>query len=490
MRHDTEGKSRMSTNGHAQDVTLPSRPRLRYTCVVRGSSRFPADRPPRYVLTSRLAIVLLLISLSGCSGISKISPMAQSAPGPAATHVPSAPAPSPTSLSASLAYRAMLREGQANERLESGEKVTMEVEVSNTGAIPAKDVLLRFSGTPVLVEQFSNPVPIGDVQSNEVKRVVVSARMPPTEAARQGELVLSVESANGPLPVQKKFPIEWHPGHSLTGLSSVDDVDRIPEISRGYERKQAVGIAIGISSFRHPTLSPVLFATHDAQVMAAYFNKLIGIPPERVRLLTDEHALKDDLIEVFEEWLPQHVGSGSDVIIFIAGRALVNPSTGAVSLIPHEADPGSPLRLVSLRRLHEALARLPIQHAVLMLDLTWISSGDEPSANGKEPAWPAVPAGLRGDKLVQLVGTSGYEQGHQYEEGRHGLFTYFVLKGLGGAADHDQNGVVVAGELCTYVQEHVTMTAKEKYRQPQHPFCVPPINAASKTAGLPLSRLK
>lgn len=472
---------------------------------MKGSPRFQADGPPGYVLTSRLAIVLLLISLSGCSGTrdvaqpqsnaqpmvpSLISATAPSAPGSEATHVPSALALSPASLSASLAYRAMLREDQANERLESGEKVTMEVEVSNTGVIPARDVMLRFSGTPVLVEQFSNPVPIGDMQSNEMKRVVISARMPPTEAARQGELMLSLESTNGASPVQKKFPIEWHPRHSLTGVSSVHDVDRIPDISGGSERKQTVGIAIGISSFRHPTLSPVLFAAHDAAVMAAYFNKLTGIPSEQVRLLTDEHALKDDLIEVFEEWLPQHAGSGSDVMIFIAGRASANPSTGAVSLIPHEADPGSPLRLVSLRRLHEALARLPIQHAVLMLDLTWTSSGDEPSANGKEPAWPAVPAGLRGDKLVQLVGTSGHQQGHQYEEGRHGLFTYFVLKGLGGAADRDQNGIVAAGELCGYVQEHVTMAAKEKYRQPQHPLCVPPINPASKTAGLPLSRLK
>ncbi len=654
---------------------MPSRPGLRYTCVVRGSPRLPADRPPRYVLMSRLAIVLLLISLSGCSGTSKIfnrfsepdgywlpltvdlrldptvtdasleytdacgqrqalpigerltaslrkdmglvfqriqvPPAAQKAdgavdvavglkeadlfiprqtsktypatvivgatisytdadgnvlytknlrteahgtvetegqrcevkglgsvaneavtmltqglkkhlgtstkireaaqhnnsngqptvsspvppgvastPGAVATPVPTAPPPSPASQIATLAYRVMLREGQTNERLESWEKVTMEVEVSNTGAIPAKDVVVRFSGTPVLVEQFANPVPVGDVQPNEIKRVVVSARMPPTEAVRQGELVLFVEAANGASPVQKKFPIEWHPRHSLTGASSVDDVDRIPNIARGYERKKTVGIAIGISSFRHPTLPPVPFAAHDAEIMADYFNKLSGIPSEHIQMLTDHHALKDDFIEVFEEWLPKQVEPGSEVMIFIAGRALVNPSTGGVSLIPHEADPGSPLRLISLRRVHEALARLPIFRAVLMMDLTWTSSGAEPSADGKEPAWAAVPAALRGEKLMQIIGTSGHEQAHQYEEGRHGLFTYFLLKGLGGAADRDENGVVSAGELCGYVREHVTVTATKTYQQAQRPTCVPPIQAASKSAGVPLSRLK
>jgi hypothetical protein len=408
----------------------------------------------------------------------------------ATTPVAPAPVPLSTSLHASLTYRVILREGQTNERLESGEKVTMEVEVSNTGSIVAKEVVVRLSGTPALVEQFANPVPIGDLQSNEMKRVVVSARMPPTEAARQGELVLSIEAANGTSPDQKKFPIEWHPHPARLSVSPGDDVDRIPDIAGGQVQKKTIGIAIGVSTFRHPTLSPVPFATHDAEVMAEYFNKLTGIPSERIRLLTDDHALKDDLIEVFEEWLPQQAKSGSDVIIFIAGRALVNPLTGAVSLIPHEADPGSSLRLVSLRRLHEALARLPIQHAVLIMDLTWTSSGGKPSADGKEPMWDAIPAGLRGEKLVQIIGTSGHEQAHPYEEGRHGLFTYFLLKGLSGAADRDQNGIVALGEVCGYVRAHVAVAATDKYQQPQHSMCIPLSTPASKTAALPLSRLK
>ena len=405
--------------------------------------------------------------------------------------IPASPAPAPFPVSSNgLVYRVILREGQANERLESGEKVTMEVEVSNTSMMIAREVVVRFSGTPVLVEQFANPVPVGDLQPNEMKRVVVSARMPPTESIRQGELILSVEAANGVTSVQKKFPIEWHPRHATLSMSPVDDVDRVPNTARGLERKKTVGIAIGVSTFRHATLSRVPFAAHDAEVMAEYFKQLSGIPSSHVQLLTDEHALKDDFIEVFEEWLPRQAEPGGEVLIFIASRALVNPSTGAVSFIPHEADPASPLRLMSLRRVHDALARLPIHRAVLMMDLTWTSSGGESPADGKEPMWDAVPAGLRGEKLVQIVGTSEHEQAHPYEEGRHGLFTYFLLKGLSGAADRDQNSMVVVGELCGYVREHVSVTAKEKYRQPQHPLCVPPLTAASKSAGMPLSQMK
>jgi hypothetical protein len=419
-----------------------------------------------------------------------VPPVSPSATGASAKSAPLVPAPSPINQSASLAYRVMLREGQTNERLESGEKVTMEVEVSNTGSVPAKEVLVRFSGSPALVEQFANPVPVGDLQPNEMKRVVVSARMPPTQATQQGELALSVEAANGSAPGQKKFPIEWHPRHVMSGVSSVEDVDRVPDSIRGPARKKTVGIAIGIGAFRHPTLSPVPFAAHDAEVMAEYFKTFSGIPSEQIRLLTDDHALKDDFIEVFEEWLPTQVGAGGEVIIFIAGRAIANPSTGAVSLIPHEADPSAPLRLVSLLRLHEALTRLPIQRAVLMMDVTLTASEAEPSPNGKEPTWGSIAPDLRGEKVVQIVGVSGRQTAHQYEPGRHGLFTYFLLKGLSGAADRDQNGVVAVGELCGYVKEQVAAAAKETYQDPQQPMCMPPITPASKSAGAPLSRLK
>jgi hypothetical protein len=393
----------------------------------------------------------------------------------------------------SLTYRVILREGFKNERLESGEQVTMEIEVSNAGLTLAKDVAVRFAGTQALVEQFANPVPIGDLRPNETKRVVISARVPSTEAVRKGELILSVEGANAASADQKKFLIDWHPTLNGTSARSVFDVDRVAGGMPLPDRKQAIGIAIGIGAFRHSSLAPVPFAAHDAEVMAEYLTKLGGIPPDRMLVRVDEHALRDDLLEVFEEWLPQQAVSGSDVVIFIAGRAVVNRSSGAVSLIPHEADPSAPLRLISLRRIYEALARMPIKRAVVILDVALTSTEPESSAHTspvKEPVWSVLPTGLRAEKLVQIIGTSGYDDALPYEEGRHGLMTYYVLKGMSGAADRDRNGVVVVEELCGYVRTEVTATAKELYKKHQEPQCIPAINPASKPGGLPLTRYR
>ncbi|MER3424242.1 MAG: hypothetical protein C4293_14485, partial [Nitrospiraceae bacterium] len=110
--------------------------------------------------------------------------------------------------------------------------------------------------------------------------------------------------------------------------------------------------------------------------------------------------------------------------------------------------------------------------------------------DGKDPVWSAIPAGLQGDKLVQIIGISGRQEAHQYEEGRHGLFTYYLLKGLGGAADKDQNGQVVIGELCGYVREQVMSVAKEKFQNAQEPICLPPLGPKAKFSVFPLARVQ
>ncbi len=62
-----------------------------------------------------------------------------------------------------------------------------------------------------------------------------------------------------------------------------------------------------------------------------------------------------------------------------------------------------------------------------------------------------------------MVGNRAVQEAHSYDPGQHGLFTYQLLKGLGGAADLDKNGTILAGELCTYTKGQVLKVAQEQY---------------------------
>jgi hypothetical protein len=47
-----------------------------------------------------------------------------------------------------------------------------------------------------------------------------------------------------------------------------------------------------------------------------------------------------------------------------------------------------------------------------------------------------------------------------YPEKRHSLFTYYFLKGIGGAADTSGTGVITAGMLKAYLAENVPYMAQ------------------------------
>ena len=72
-----------------------------------------------------------------------------------------------------------------------------------------------------------------------------------------------------------------------------------------------------------------------------------------------------------------------------------------------------------------------------------------------------------------MIGNQSIQEAHSYDQGQHGLFTYQLLKGLGGAADLDKNGTIFTGELCTYTKGQVLKMAREQYGNEQEPLCLP-----------------
>ena len=77
------------------------------------------------------------------------------------------------------------------------------------------------------------------------------------------------------------------------------------------------------------------------------------------------------------------------------------------------------------------------------------------------------------EKIMWMVGNRTVREAHSYDPGRHGLFTYQLLKGLGGAADLNKDGTILAGELCTYTKWQVIKVAHEQYGNEQEALCLP-----------------
>jgi uncharacterized caspase-like protein len=205
--------------------------------------------------------------------------------------------------------------------------------------------------------------------------------------------------------------------------------------------------------------------------MATYLKSIGGIPAERVRTFVDTHAMKSDLVEALEEWLPGQVDRTTVVYVSVTGRGVVEATTGAVSIMLFDSTATSGARLYSLRRLQESLAKLPIQAAIVMLDLSLERAPGKGAVGMTAPRWEQE--GSVEEKIMWMVGNKAVRESYSYEQSRHGLFTYQLLKGLGGAADLNKDGTILAGELCTYTKWQVIKVAHEQYGSEQAALCLP-----------------
>jgi hypothetical protein len=89
-----------------------------------------------------------------------------------------------------------------------------------------------------------------------------------------------------------------------------------------------------------------------------------------------------------------------------------------------------------------------------------------------------------------MIGNRELQESHSYDPGQHGLFAYQWLKGLGGAADLDKDGTILAGELCTYTKGQVLKISQEQYGHEQEPLCLPGPGQGALVRLQPIARFK
>jgi hypothetical protein len=400
------------------------------------------------------------------------------------------PVPVPVGGPATVVFRAIVRDENRDQVFHSGEAIVIEIEVKNEGPGTAQAVELLVAATPTLTEQIPSVVSVGDLQPGEAKHLTLNGKVGTIKAAVHEELtlILRARSILVRLPPAKKFLVAMKPESATEALALPVDVDQLPKWNGLLKQPKAVGIVVGVGQFREPGIARVKYAARDAEVMAAYLKSIGGIPPERVRILVDTHALKSDLTEVLEAWLPKHVDPMTVVYVSVTGRGVVEPVTGAVSILPFDSTATSGASRYSLRRLQESLAKLPIQQAVVMLDLSLELAPSAEAVGAIAPLWEQDGGGK--DKIMWIIGNRAVQQAHAYDPGQHGLFTYYLLKGFGGSADLDKDGTILAGELCMYTRKQVRKAAQEQYGNEQEPLCLPGPGQGAMVRLQPVARFK
>ena len=96
---------------------------------------------------------------------------------------------------------------------------------------------------------------------------------------------------------------------------------------------------------------------------------------------------------------------------------------------------------------------------------------------------------LASEKVVVLSASAHDQISSSYPEKRHGLLTYFFLKGVGGMADSNKNRTVELGELYEYVKLNVETIARKINNIEQAPQILPSLKRLGSRAQLPFMEL-
>jgi hypothetical protein len=248
------------------------------------------------------------------------------------------------------------------------------------------------------------------------------------------------------------------------------DVDDLPTV-KTPKKKNAYAVVFGIEKYRE-RLPKADFASRDAKTVAAYLTKVLGYPEENVVVRTNDLATRNDMEKYFGQWLKNNVEKDSTVFIYYSGHGAPNPKTGDAFLVPYDGDPTYvDTTAFPLKRLYEALEKLPTKEIIVVLDSCFSGAGGRSViAKGARPMGisvenPVITSG----KTIVMAASSGDQMSSSYDEKGHGLMTYFLLKGLQGFADTDEDGNINMAELFEYVKPRVEKIARRQYNNEQTP---------------------
>ena len=390
-------------------------------------------------------------------------------------------------------------------RLSARELVDVTVRVWNAGAGVARNVRATLSTgeDTFLAEESARQLTLGTIGPGEHRDLAFVAYT--NTRARDARIVVTLTEATGqfgstltiPLPLERAIAhtldaTVYAPARTddtlATPASLLDDVERdLPTAAE--PNPDAIAVIIGVE--RYATLPPARFAARDAQLFRRYVTSAFGVPDDRnhVYLRTDADATGNEFRKLFGDdgWLARRVRPTSDIYVYFSGHGAPDIKSRTPHLLPTDADAAYPKETgYALNVLYQQLARLDARSVTVFLDACFTGATRTSGTlfNGARPIVISVehPA-LLTDNFAVIAASGSDQIASDYPTKRHGLFTYFTLMGLRGAADADSDRTITVGELEQYLARTVPTSAASLDREQ-----TPVVTARSKDR--PIVRLR
>lgn len=233
-----------------------------------------------------------------------------------------------------------------------------------------------------------------------------------------------------------------------------------PNLVKTQPSKDAVAIIIGIADYKK--LPKADYANDDARIFYDYAIRGLGVKPENVKLLIDIDADQAEIIKTFKNWLPPRVKSTTDVFVYYSGHGLPSADGQNLYLLPHQADRDIiEDTAISQSRINSAIQATKPKSVTIFLDScysgaartgqTLIASARPILLKANSQIFPSDFTVFSASKSDQISSSSN--------DLKHGIFSYYLMKGMEGDADANKDGKITTGEMHNFLTENVAKQA-------------------------------
>jgi hypothetical protein len=255
------------------------------------------------------------------------------------------------------------------------------------------------------------------------------------------------------------------------GLTS----ERVLTVHYATSRRNVWAAVVGINDY--PQLPKLKYAVNDAKEFHRLLVEKNRVPPENITLLLNDQASLKNLRSTLGTKLKNAAGLDDMVIIFFAGHGATERDAMSADgdglekyLLPWETDPADLYSTaMPMREIAYIFDRIRSDRLIFIADACYSGAGGGRTisvtgtrANITDGFLERISSG-RGKVII--TASAANEVSVEKDELQHGVFTYYLLEGLRGAADTDRDGAVTVDEAYRYVSEKVPRATGQE----QHP---------------------
>lgn len=245
-------------------------------------------------------------------------------------------------------------------------------------------------------------------------------------------------------------------------------------------RGRQYALLVGVSRYKNNSLRPLQYTDHDAEALRDLLVAR-GYKSDNVWLMTHKEATRDP------KWFPtrenildnlrlmvQGLNEADSVIVALAGHGVQFKGSSESYFCPADADVKKKTGLLGLSEVYAMLRPCKAGVKLVVVD----ACRNDPLGDGARSAsinlssplfQKQAPAG----GLAVLFSCAAGEEAFEDRELKHGVFTHFLLKGLGGEAA-DRKGRITLFGLAQYLTENVNDYARNRRGETQRPTLVVP----------------